>query len=160
MVTITSHIFIHIFQMVYFSAVKFTRGNEKNMGFLLIPKFSKVWKKSEAIGPGTFKWLTGFNVGPHILLLPFEPCAAGHKHLGVYVIRYLGTISLTCTIRHKMGILLHVANQFHKRFHNLECIWRNGTFILEKLTALHNLWCVQGSCKVGVGWQGNTHFKV
>ncbi len=56
MVTITSHIFTNIFQMVYFSAVKFTRGNEKNMSFLLIPKSQKVWKKSEAIRPGTFKY--------------------------------------------------------------------------------------------------------
>ena len=52
MVTITSH----IFQTVHFSAVKFTRGNEKNMTFLLIPKFQKVWKNFEAIGPGSFKW--------------------------------------------------------------------------------------------------------
>ncbi len=42
MVTITSHIFINIFQMVHFPAVKFTRGNEKNTGFLLIPKSPKV----------------------------------------------------------------------------------------------------------------------
>ena len=55
MVTITSHIFINIFQTVHFSAVKFTRGNEKNMSFLLIPKSQKVWKKSEASGPGSFK---------------------------------------------------------------------------------------------------------
>ncbi len=41
--------------MVHFSAVKFTRGNEKNMSFLLIPKSPKVKEKSEAIGPGTFK---------------------------------------------------------------------------------------------------------
>ncbi len=37
MVTITSHIFINIF-----IAVTFTRGNEKNMSFLLIPKSLKV----------------------------------------------------------------------------------------------------------------------
>ena len=43
--TITSHIFIEIFQTVHFSAVKFIRGNEKNMIFLLIPKSKKVWKK-------------------------------------------------------------------------------------------------------------------
>ncbi len=55
MVTITSHIFTNIFRMVHFSAVKFTRGNEKNMSFLLIPKSPKVWEKSEGIGPGTFK---------------------------------------------------------------------------------------------------------
>ncbi len=55
MVTITSHIFINIFQMVHFSAVNFTRGNEKNMSFLLIPKYPKIWEKSEANGPGTFK---------------------------------------------------------------------------------------------------------
>ncbi len=42
MVTITSHIFINIFQTVDFSAVKFTRGNEKNMSFLLTPKSHKV----------------------------------------------------------------------------------------------------------------------
>ncbi len=42
MVTITSHIFINMFQTVHFSAVKFTRGNEKNMSFLLIPTSPKV----------------------------------------------------------------------------------------------------------------------
>ena len=42
MVTITSHIFINISQMVHFSDVKFTRGNEKNMSCLLIPKSPKV----------------------------------------------------------------------------------------------------------------------
>ena len=42
LVTITSHIFINIFQTVHFSAVKFTRGNEKNTSFLLIPKSPKV----------------------------------------------------------------------------------------------------------------------
>ena len=42
MVTITSRIFNNIFQTVHFSAVKFTRGNEKNMSFLLIPKSEKV----------------------------------------------------------------------------------------------------------------------
>ena len=41
MVTITSHIFI-TFQTVHFSALKFTRGNEKNTSFLLIPKSQKV----------------------------------------------------------------------------------------------------------------------
>ncbi len=41
MVTITSHIFINIFQTVHFAAVKFTRGNEKNTSFLLIPKSPK-----------------------------------------------------------------------------------------------------------------------
>ncbi len=55
MVTITSHIFINIFQTVHFPAVKFTRGNEKNTSFLLIPKSPKLWGKSEVIGPGTFK---------------------------------------------------------------------------------------------------------
>ena len=57
MVTITSHIFINISQMVHFSAVKFTRDNEKNMSFLLTPKSLKLWKKSEAIKPGPFKIL-------------------------------------------------------------------------------------------------------
>ncbi len=42
MVTITSHIFINIFQAVHFSAVKFTRGNEKTMSFLLMPKSPNV----------------------------------------------------------------------------------------------------------------------
>ncbi len=55
MVTIISHIFIKVFQTVHFSAVKFTRGTEKNMSFLLVPESHKVWKKSEAIGPGSFK---------------------------------------------------------------------------------------------------------
>ncbi len=60
MVTITSHIFTNIFRMVHFSAVRFTRGNEKNMSFLLIPKSPKVWEKSEAIGPGTFNITISF----------------------------------------------------------------------------------------------------
>ena len=58
MVTVTSHIFINIFQTVHFSALKFTWGNEKNMNFLLIPKSQKIWKKSEAMGPDSFKTLT------------------------------------------------------------------------------------------------------
>ena len=56
-VTITSHIFVNIFQTVQFSAVIFNRCNEKSMSFLLIPKSQKVQKKkkkkkkkSEAIG--------------------------------------------------------------------------------------------------------------
>ncbi len=53
MVTITSHIFINIFQTVHFSTAKFTTGNKKNISFLLIPKSPKLCKKSEAIGPGT-----------------------------------------------------------------------------------------------------------
>ncbi len=52
MVTITSH---NIFQTVHFSAGKFNRDNEKNMSFLQTPKSHKVWKNSEAIGPGSFK---------------------------------------------------------------------------------------------------------
>ena len=39
--------FIHIFQMKHFSAVKFAMGYEKNMSFLVIPKFPKVWKAVE-----------------------------------------------------------------------------------------------------------------
>ncbi len=58
--TITSHIFINIFQTVHFSAVQFSRGNEKNMSFLLIPKSLKVWTKYEAIRPGSFKLLSKF----------------------------------------------------------------------------------------------------
>ncbi len=46
MVTITSHIFINIFQTVHFSSIKFTRDNEKNMIFHLIPKSLNVWKKN------------------------------------------------------------------------------------------------------------------
>ena len=45
MVTITRHIFINIFQMEHFSAVKFAMGYEKNMSFLVIPISPKVWKK-------------------------------------------------------------------------------------------------------------------
>ncbi len=50
MFTITSHIFINIFQTVHFPALKFTRGNEKNTSFLLIPnlwKFEKNLKWSD-----------------------------------------------------------------------------------------------------------------
>ncbi len=55
MVTITSHIFINIFQTVHFSAVKFARGNEKNMSFLLISK-SESLKKIWSNRTGTFKY--------------------------------------------------------------------------------------------------------
>ncbi len=55
MVTITSHIFVNIVQTIHFTAVKFTRGTEKNRSFLLIPKSQKVWNKSAAIGLGSFK---------------------------------------------------------------------------------------------------------
>ncbi len=75
MVTITSHIFINIFQPVHFSAVKFTRGNEKNMNFVLIPKSLKVWKKSETVGLGSFKsdylkWKIPLLVPKEVLDLP------------------------------------------------------------------------------------------
>ena len=43
MVTIR-HIFIDIFQMGHFSAVKFTMGYEKNMNFPVIAKSPKGWK--------------------------------------------------------------------------------------------------------------------
>ncbi len=46
-VTITSHIFVNIFQTVQFSAVIFNRCNEKSMSFLLIPKSQKVQKKKK-----------------------------------------------------------------------------------------------------------------
>ena len=45
MVIITRHVFINIFQMEHFSALKFAVGYEKNMNFLVIAKYPKVWKK-------------------------------------------------------------------------------------------------------------------
>ena len=42
MVTINRHVFINIFQMKHFSAVKFAMGYEKNMSFLVIAKSPKV----------------------------------------------------------------------------------------------------------------------
>ena len=41
-VTLTTHIFIHIFQMEHFLAVKFAIGYEKNISFLVMPKSPKV----------------------------------------------------------------------------------------------------------------------
>ncbi len=61
MVTITTQNFINIFQTVHFPAIKLTRGNEKNICFLLIPKSLKVWEKSEVIGPGSFNVVPGFE---------------------------------------------------------------------------------------------------
>ena len=55
MVTITRHIFINIFQMEHFSAVKFAMGYEKNMSYHVISKSPKVWKSVEKIGMGSFK---------------------------------------------------------------------------------------------------------
>ena len=45
MITIIRHVFINIFQMEHFLAVKFTMGYEKNMSFLVIEKSPKVLKK-------------------------------------------------------------------------------------------------------------------
>ena len=55
--TITRHIFINIFQMECFSAVKFGMGHEKNMSFLVIAKSPKVWKKIEKVGLGSLSEL-------------------------------------------------------------------------------------------------------
>ena len=41
----TVHVFISIFQMEHFSAVKFDMAYEKNMSFLVIAKSPKVWNK-------------------------------------------------------------------------------------------------------------------
>ena len=46
MVTITRHVFINIFQMGPFSAVKFGIDYEKTRNFLIVPNSPKVWKKS------------------------------------------------------------------------------------------------------------------
>ena len=56
-VTITRHmhVFINIFQTKHFSAVKFTMGYKKNMSFLVVTKSSKIGKKVEKIGLGSFK---------------------------------------------------------------------------------------------------------
>ena len=43
--TITWHVFINIFQMEHFLAVKFGMAYEKNMSFLEVPKSPKVKKK-------------------------------------------------------------------------------------------------------------------
>ncbi len=69
--------------MVHFSAVKVTEGSEKNMSFLLIPKSWKVWKKSEAMGPFSFKtWfpINTYNYWQHLWYsiiadLPINPQA-------------------------------------------------------------------------------------
>ena len=62
MVTINSHIFINIFQTVHFLPVKFTRGNEKNTSFCLITNPRKFERKSDRIGSGSFKTLSGWPV--------------------------------------------------------------------------------------------------
>ena len=54
MVTITSHVFIHIFWMKCFSAVTFDMGFVKNVRFILIQKSPKVCKKVEEIRPDSF----------------------------------------------------------------------------------------------------------
>ncbi len=49
-----SHIWSNIFQTVHFSTVKFTRGNEINMSFLLISRSQEVWNEFEAIKSCSF----------------------------------------------------------------------------------------------------------
>ncbi len=80
MVTITSHILINIFQTVHFSSIKFTRGNEKHMTFLLIPKSLKFGKKSEAIGPGSFN---NFQSKKCLLLVIMMP--VGNHYVPVFL---------------------------------------------------------------------------
>ena len=60
MVTITGvrHIFINIFQMEQFSAVKFAMSYEKNMSFLVIAKSPEVWKEVYKIGLSSLKFAT------------------------------------------------------------------------------------------------------
>ena len=59
MVTITKHIFINIFQMERFSAVKFAMGYKKNMSFC-DTRISKILKKKvEKIGLGSFNMFKG-----------------------------------------------------------------------------------------------------
>ena len=45
MVTLTRHDFVNIFQMEHFSAVKFAKGYEKNISYLVTPKSPKVGQK-------------------------------------------------------------------------------------------------------------------
>ena len=54
MVTIMRQVFINIFQMEHYSAVRFDMGSEKNMTSLVIPKSPNVWKNVEKIGLGSF----------------------------------------------------------------------------------------------------------
>ena len=53
---ITGHFFINIYQTQHFSAMTLYMGYEKNMSFLVIPKFRKVEENVEKIGLGSFKW--------------------------------------------------------------------------------------------------------
>ena len=62
MITITRHVFINIFQMEYFSAVKHAMDYEKNMSFLVIAKSLKSLKKVEKIGLGFFKLNVNYNI--------------------------------------------------------------------------------------------------
>ena len=56
-VTITRHvfIFINIFQVEQVSAVKFDKGYEKNISFLVMPNLQKFEKKSWKIWLGSLK---------------------------------------------------------------------------------------------------------
>ena len=56
-ITTTRHIFNKFFQTEHFSALKFYIVYEKNMNFLVIPKFPKVWKKVEKIALGSFNYV-------------------------------------------------------------------------------------------------------
>ena len=104
MVTITSHIYINIFQTVHFAAVKFTKGNEKKSSFLLIPKSQqKVWKKSDAIGPGTFK-MSGL----------IYSTKRNTENVGVYS-KSQGFCICTINQLYQGGILLHKLNSMVRR---------------------------------------------
>ncbi len=81
-VTVTSHIFTNIFQMVHFPAVKFTRGNKKITSFLLTPKSPKVWEKSEVIRPSSFNEICGYNYVCHILSC--KSCRCSQTGLGSF----------------------------------------------------------------------------
>ena len=64
MVTLTSHIFTDILQREHFLAINFLVSNEKNMGYLLIPKSQKAWEKVEKIGLGSFN----IHIWPAVVL--------------------------------------------------------------------------------------------
>ena len=57
MIAITRHIFINILQTEHFPAVKFDKGYEKNMNFLVIPMIPKSLEFKTHTGTQNQNWV-------------------------------------------------------------------------------------------------------
>ena len=118
MVAITSHISGSIFQTLHFSAVKFAVMKEKIWAFFWYQNLRKFEKKSEAIGPGTFK----VNI---VIMCYCEDCWVLHStifmlHRGKFCMWYLTSFTnipkMTC--REGTSTICHILLLYSQQVSN------------------------------------------